>query len=72
MIQFLIDWVSGVSVFVLYPKTDDTVWHEIFAGFNFCDFFHNPPKKNSHKKLFPAKKISPKIYSTTEIIKITI
>ena len=49
-----------------------TVWHEIFAGFDFCDFFHNPQNKIPAKKLFPAKICYAKIYSTTEIIKITI
>ena len=44
----------------------DTVWHEIFAGFNFCDFCHNPQKK------IPAKICYANIYSTTEIIKIII
>ena len=39
-----------------------TVWHEIFASFNFFAIF-----STIRKKLFPAK-----IYSTTEIIKIAI
>jgi len=34
-----------------YPS--DTVWHEIFAGSNFCDFcgfFHGPQKKRFLRK----------------------
>jgi len=32
-----------------------TVWHYIFAGSNFCGFFHDPQKKVPAKKNFPQK-----------------
>ena len=65
------------TIFLAFGATlwhEGTVWHEIFAGFNFCDFcdfFHNPQKKFP-QKIIPRKTFSAKIYSTTEIIKITI
>ena len=37
-------------------KYATTVWHEIFAEFNFCDFFHNPQKKKFPQKFIPRKK----------------
>ena len=36
----------------------DTVWHEIFAGFDFCNFCHNLQKK------IPAKYYSPQKFVT--------
>ena len=48
-----------------------TVWHELLRVLIFA-IFSTIRKKNSRKKLFPAKICYAKIYSTTEIIKITI
>ena len=52
---------SGTPRWRLHTWTN--VWHEIFAGFNFCDFCDSTiRKKSSRKKLFHAKTISAKIY----------
>ena len=75
------DWVISGPFFsvcnLLWPysliQTSDTyrmAWK--FCGFWFLRFFPQSAKKNSRKKLFPTKICYAKIYSTTEIIKITI
>ena len=43
-----------------YPNTINTVWHEIFAGSKFYDFFSDPQKqvpanKNYRKHFFPQE-----------------
>ena len=46
-----------------------TVWHEIFAGSNFCDFSSDPqisvPANKITAKIFPAK-----IYSRVNILQL--
>ena len=50
-----------------YPNTIKTVWHEIFAGSKFCDFFSDPqkqvPANKNYRKHFFRKNLLQSEYS---------
>ena len=74
-VKLLLGRALRMSQRLHHPLLPRTVWHEIFAGFNFCDFcdfFHNPHKKIPAKNYSPQKHFPQKFTPTTEIIKITI
>ena len=53
------------------PNPDPTMWHEIFAGSNFCDFSSDPqkyvPANKNYRKHFSGKNLLHSKYSLTKI-----